>query len=58
MYEAIDDRIEVLVKETHYPCKYVLLVGAIFINGDKDMGSFCQYKSLIASILKQANAKV
>ena len=44
MYEAIDDRIEVLVKETHYPCKYVLLVGAIFINGDKDMGSFCQYK--------------
>lgn len=44
MYEAIDDRIEVLVRETHYPCKYVLLVGAIFINGDKDMGSFCQYK--------------
>lgn len=44
MYEAIDNRIEVLVKETHYPCKYVLLVGAVFINGDKDMGSFCQYK--------------
>ncbi len=44
MYEAIDDRIEVLVKKTHYPCKYVLLVGGIFINGDKDMGSFCQYK--------------
>lgn len=44
MYEAIDNRIEVLVKETHYPCKYVLLVGAIFINGDKEMGSFCQYK--------------
>ncbi|WP_027384690.1 hypothetical protein [Epilithonimonas caeni] len=44
MYEAIDDRIEVLVRETNYPCKYVILVGAIFINGDKDMGSFCQYK--------------
>lgn len=44
MYEAIDDRIEVLVKETNYPCKYVILVGAIFINGDQDMGSFCQYK--------------
>lgn len=44
MYEAIDDRIEVLIKETNYPCKYVILVGAIFINGDKDMGSFCQYK--------------
>lgn len=44
MYEAIDDRIEVLVKQTRYPCKYVILVGAIFINGDKEMGSFCQYK--------------
>lgn len=44
MYEAIDNRIEVLVKETHYPCRYVVLVGAIFINGDKEMGSFCQYK--------------
>lgn len=44
MYEAIDQRIEVLIKETHYNCKYVILAGAIFINGDKDMGSFCQYK--------------
>ncbi len=46
MYEAIDDRIEVLVGNAHYPCKYVVLVGGIFINGDKDMGSFCQYKKL------------
>ena len=44
MYEAIDERIEVLVKYTHYPCRYVILVGGIFINGDKEMGSFCQYK--------------
>lgn len=44
MYEAIDDRIEVLVKATNYPCKYLLLVGGIFINGDKEMGSYCQYK--------------
>ncbi|AZA53933.1 hypothetical protein [Chryseobacterium sp. G0201] len=44
MYEAIDERIEVLVQETNYPGKYVILVGAIFINGDKDMGSFCQFK--------------
>ncbi|ODS73985.1 MAG: hypothetical protein ABS46_19760 [Cytophagaceae bacterium SCN 52-12] len=44
MYEAIDDRIEVLVKHTGYPCRYVILVGGIFINGDKEMGSFCQYK--------------
>lgn len=44
MYEAIDRRIEVLVGHTNYPCKYVILVGAVFINGDKEMGSFCEYK--------------
>lgn len=44
MYEAIDDRIEVLVENARYHCKYVILVGGIFINGDKDMGSFCQYR--------------
>jgi len=44
MYEAIRDRIEVLVSKTNYPCKYVILIGAIFINGDSDMGSFCTYK--------------
>lgn len=44
MYEAIDERIRILVNKTNYPCKYVVLIGAIFINGDKDMGSFCSYK--------------
>lgn len=44
MYEAIDNRIEVLVKRAEYPCKYVVLIGAIFINGDKDMGSFCTFQ--------------
>ena len=44
MYEAINERIEHLVALTKYPCKYVVLIGAIFINGDKEMGSFCSYK--------------
>jgi Limiting CO2-inducible proteins B/C beta carbonyic anhydrases len=44
MYETINDRIETLVSKTNYPCKYVVLIGAVFINGDKDMGSFCSYK--------------
>lgn len=44
MYEAINERIETLVSKTNYPCKYVILIGAIFINGDKEMGSFCSYK--------------
>jgi hypothetical protein len=41
MYEAIHDKIEELIILTNYPCKYLILVGTIFINGDEDMGSFC-----------------
>ncbi|NBA85739.1 hypothetical protein GVN16_08215 [Emticicia sp. CRIBPO] len=44
MYEAIDERIQELVAKTSYPCRHVILIGGIFINGDKDMGSFCSYK--------------
>lgn len=44
MYEAINNRMEELVDKTNYPCKYLILIGAIFINGDKDMGSYCAYK--------------
>ena len=40
MYEAIDERVRLLVSKTKYPCKYVILMGAILINGDHDMGSF------------------
>lgn len=40
IYEAIDRRIQELVAQTKYNCKYVLLMGAILINSDSDMGSF------------------
>lgn len=40
MYEAIDERIRLLANQTNYSCKYVILMGAILINGDHDMGSF------------------
>jgi hypothetical protein len=44
MYEAINDRINLLISKTEYPCKYIILMGGILINGDHDMGSFnaCQ----------------
>jgi hypothetical protein len=44
MYEAINDRINLLASKTEYPCKYLILMGGILINGDHDMGSFnsCQ----------------
>lgn len=40
IYEAINDRINQLVNATAYSCKYVILMGAILINSDTDMGSF------------------
>lgn len=40
IYEAIDLRIEELVAATHYNCRYAILIGAILINSDSDMGSF------------------
>ena len=44
IYEAIDERINELVIKTSYNCKYVILVGAILINSDSDMGSFTQVR--------------
>jgi Limiting CO2-inducible proteins B/C beta carbonyic anhydrases len=44
IYEAIDSRIQELVAATKYNCKYVILMGAILINSDSDMGSFTETK--------------
>lgn len=44
IYEAIDERINALVEKTDYQCTYVILVGAVLINSDTDMGSFTQTK--------------
>lgn len=40
IYEAIDARINELVNQTKYKCKYVILMGAVLINSDSDLGSF------------------
>lgn len=40
IYEAIDKRMEELVAATKYNCKYLILLGAIHINSDSDIGSF------------------
>lgn len=44
IYEAIDDQINFLISKTEYPCDHLFQIGGIFINGDRDMGSFCSYK--------------
>lgn len=44
IYEATEERINYLVENTKYNCKYVILMGAILINGDPEMGSFSETK--------------
>jgi len=44
IYEAIDKRINELVEQTSYNCKYIILMGAVLINSDSDMGSFTHNK--------------
>lgn len=44
IYEAIDARICELVSKTSYNCKYVILMGAVLINSDTDMGSYTSAK--------------
>lgn len=44
IYEAIDARICELVSKTKYNCKYVILMGAVLINSDSDMGSYTSAK--------------
>ena len=44
IYAAIDKRINELVEKTNYNCRYVILMGAILINSDTDMGSFTSTK--------------
>jgi hypothetical protein len=44
IYEAIDKRINELVEKTKYNCRYLILIGAIHINSDSEIGSFSSAK--------------
>lgn len=44
IYESIDKRIQELIAATRYNCKYIIIVGAILINSDSDVGSFSSTK--------------
>ncbi len=57
IYEAIDERINELVSKTKYNCKYVVLMGAILINSDTDMGSFTSTKRFDVIDLKTNERK-
>ena len=57
IFEAIDQRIEELVAATKYNCQYVILMGAILINSDADMGSFTSAKKFVVINLKTGERK-
>jgi hypothetical protein len=40
IYQAIDKRIQELVTLTHFNCRYIIIMGAVLINSDTDIGSF------------------
>nr|MBK9653299.1 hypothetical protein [Bacteroidota bacterium] len=52
IYEAIDKRMEELVAGTKYNCKFLILLGAIHINSDSDVGSFNEARKFIVIDLK------
>ena len=57
IYEAIDERMNELVEKTNYNCRYVILMGAILINSDTDMGSFTQIRKFDIIDLKTKERK-
>jgi hypothetical protein len=48
MYDAIAERIDVLTQRTRFNARYLVLMGAILINGDHDMGSYSCNRRLVA----------
>ncbi|MCX6141441.1 MAG: hypothetical protein NTX15_11565 [Candidatus Kapabacteria bacterium] len=52
IYEAIDRHIEELVARTTYNCKYLVLLGAIHINSDHNIGSFNEMRKFDVIDLK------
>ena len=46
MYEAIEERIDLLASRTKYPSRYVVLMGGILINADIGEGSFVSPRRL------------
>jgi hypothetical protein len=55
--EAIAARIDILASRTNYRARYLILSGAILINGDHDMGSFTVPRRLVVKDLRSGSAE-
>jgi hypothetical protein len=47
IYSAIEKRIDLLASRTRYPCRHLVIMGGILINGDHDLGSFCEVRRFV-----------
>jgi hypothetical protein len=47
MYAAIEERIDLLVARTKFPCRFLVIMGGVLVNSDYDVGSFCSLRRLI-----------
>lgn len=47
IYEAIEQRIDLLVERTNYGCNHLILMGGVLINGDHDVGSFLEVRRFL-----------
>lgn len=47
IYEAIERRIDLLAARTKYACPHLVIMGGVFINGDHDVGSFCDVRRFV-----------
>ena len=47
VYAAIEQRIDLLLARTSFPCRHVVVMGGVLINSDHDIGSFCSFRRLV-----------
>lgn len=57
MYEAIEERINIYATRAKYPCRYLILMGGILINGDHKMGSFNDCRRFEINDLEKGESK-
>lgn len=57
MYEAIAERIDLLVSRTRFPARYLVRFGGILINGDDGAGSFSSARRVLLTDLSTGEVR-
>lgn len=56
LYQSTDARLQMLVGITHFPCRFVLLVGGVLINGDANSEAFFECRTALPLIVVDGEA--